>query len=90
MVMIAVMITVAIVVVFIPVAVRMPAAGVFVPPPVFARPAVLTRFVQFSARVICLSTLPAVAFNSHVQPLIGSCYAPLASPIIGANRRRTD
>lgn len=84
------MIAVAIVVMIIPVAVRMPAVGVFVPPPMFARPAELTRLAQFPARAICLSTLPAVAFNSHVQPLIGSCDAPLASPIIGANHRRTD
>jgi hypothetical protein len=89
-VMIAVMLTVAVVVMIIPVAVRMPAVGVFVPPPMFARPAVLAGLAQFSARAICLSTLPAVAFNSHVQPLIGSCDAPLASPVIGVNHRRTD
>jgi hypothetical protein len=88
--MIAVMIAVAIVVMIIPVAVGMPAAAVFVPPPVFARPAILTRLVQLLACVCCLSTLPAVAINRHVQPMIGFCYAPLASPFIGANHRRTD
>jgi hypothetical protein len=85
-----VMITVAIVVMIVPVAICMPAVSVFVPPPVRVRPAELTRLVQLLACVICLSTLPAVAFNSRVQSLIGFYDAPLAGPFISADHRRAD
>jgi hypothetical protein len=75
---IAVTIAVMIVVVIIPVAVCMPTTFVLVPPPVCVRPAVLTRLVQLLARVYRLSTFPAVAFDSLVQPMIGFCDASLA------------
>jgi hypothetical protein len=88
--MLAVAVAIAIVIMIIPVAVRMPAVAVFVPPPVFARPAGLTRLAQFFACFCCLPALPAVAINSRVQLLIGFYYAPLATLIIGANHRRTD
>jgi hypothetical protein len=69
---------VAIMVMIIPVAVRMPTTTVLVPPPVRARPAVLTRLAQLAARVFRLSTLPAVAFGCFVQAMVGFCDAPLA------------
>jgi hypothetical protein len=72
------MVAVAIVVMIIPVAVGMPTTAVFVPPPVGARPAVLTSLAQLVPRAFRLFTLPAVALGSFVQAMVGFCDAPLA------------
>lgn len=84
------MVTAMIMVVIIPVAIRVPTMAVFVPPPMCVGPAVLTRFVQLLTRVYYLSAFPAVVFRRFVQPMIGSCDAPLACRFIGANGRCAD
>jgi hypothetical protein len=85
-----VLMVVAIVVMVIPVAICMPTMAVFVPPPMRVRPAVLAGFMQLTACAARLSTLPSMVFDSFVQPMIGSCDAPLACCFLGANGRCAD
>jgi hypothetical protein len=86
------MVTIAlmIVVVIIPVAIRAPAAAVFVPPAVRVRPAVLPFPAQSVSCTVCLPALPAIPFSGLMHLTVGSRDAPLAIPLIGANRRCAD
>jgi hypothetical protein len=73
---------VAIVIVVIPIAVGMPAVAVFVPPAMPLVPAAFPRFAQFVPRMVRLPAVPAVIFDSFVQPMIRFGDAPLATIIV--------
>jgi hypothetical protein len=55
------------VVVLVPITFRVPAALVFLPPPMALPPATLPRIMQFATLVICLSTVASVFFNCLVE-----------------------
>jgi hypothetical protein len=76
-------------VVIVPIAIAVPAAVVFVPPPVFGLPAILAGFPQFVPRVFGLFAVPAVVFHGFVNSMIGPRQAILAFPFVRANLGRT-
>jgi hypothetical protein len=80
-------IAVVIMIMVIPIMIRMPAMFVFIPPSVVDIPATLTRIVQLVTPTLSLLALVAVTLDSFVEPVIGSCDAPLAV-VIGAQVRR--
>ena len=69
-------------IVVIPIAVGMPAVAVFVPPTVPLAPAAFARLVKFVTRMVRLPAVPAVIFDSFVQPMIRFGDAPLATIIV--------
>jgi hypothetical protein len=76
-------------VVIVPIAVGMPAALMFVPPPVVGAPAMLASLVQLVARVFRLFAVPAVMLHGFVEPVIGFCQTMLAFAFICPNLGRT-
>jgi hypothetical protein len=80
---------VAIVIVVIPITVGMPAVAVFVPPTMSLVPAAFPRFAQFVPRMVRLPAVPAVIFDSFVQPVVRLGDAALATIIVigGCPRR---
>jgi hypothetical protein len=73
-------------VIVVPIAIGVPAVVIFVPPPVIGLPAILTSFLQFVPRVLCLLALPAMVLYGFVNPMIGAHQAILAFPFTCANR----
>jgi hypothetical protein len=73
----------------IPITVGMPAVAVFVPPTVPLVPAAFPRFAQFVPRMVRLPAVPAVIFDSFVQPVVRLGDAALATIIVigGCPRR---
>jgi hypothetical protein len=55
------------VVVLVPIAFRVPAALVFVPPPMPLTPATLPRTVQFTTLVVCQSAVASVSLDCLVE-----------------------
>jgi hypothetical protein len=66
----------------IPIAIGVPAAVVFIPPPMVGAPAIFSNLVQFVARVLGLLAIPAVVFHGLVQPVIRPRQSPLAIPFV--------
>jgi hypothetical protein len=55
------------VIVLVPITIRVPAALVFIPPPMTLPPAALPRTVQFPTLVICLSAVASVSLDCLVE-----------------------
>jgi hypothetical protein len=81
------MIAITVVIMIVPVAIGVPAMAVFIPPLVVRAPATLAGFVQFVTRVVGLFAIPAMMFNSFVQPVIGPGNAMLALAFVGRRAR---
>ncbi len=71
-----------VVIVVIPIAIVVPATAVFVPPAVPLVPAAFPRFAQFVPRMVRLPAVPAVIFDSFVQPVVCLGDAALATIIV--------
>ncbi len=71
-----------VVIVGIPITIVVPAVAVFVPPTMSLVPAAFPRFAQFVPRMVRLPAVPAVIFDSFVQPMIRFGDAPLATIIV--------
>jgi hypothetical protein len=82
-----VMVAVAIVVMIVPVAFGVPAAIMFIPPPVDAIPAAFALGSQLSASDFGLVATEPVPFNCHVQPMICPGNASLAIVFVSAHQR---
>ena len=54
-------------IVLVPIAFLMPAALVFLPPPMLLAPATLPRIMQFTTLVICLSAVASVFLHRLVE-----------------------
>jgi hypothetical protein len=80
-------IVIAIMVMIVPVAIGVPAMAVFIPPFVVPAPASLAGLMQVVARVVRLLAVPAMMFNSFVEPVIGLGNATLAVIVIGDSAR---
>ena len=85
--MVMVAVAVAIVVMIVPVAFGVPAAIMFIPPPVDAMPAAFALGSQLSAGDFRLMAAEPVAFNCHVQLMICSGNASLAIVFVSAHQR---
>ena len=66
----------------IPIAIVVPATAVFVPPTVSLAPAAFARLVKFVTRMVRLPAVPAVIFDSFVQPMVRLGDAALATIIV--------
>jgi hypothetical protein len=55
------------VIVLVPITIRVPAALVFIPPPMTLPPAALPRTVQFPTLVICQSAVASVSLDCLVE-----------------------
>jgi hypothetical protein len=71
-----------VVIVVIPIAIVVPATAVFVPPTVPLAPAAFARLVKFVTRMVRLPAVPAVIFDSFVQPMVRLGDAALATIIV--------
>jgi len=71
-----------IVVVLVPIALRVPAVFVFIPPPVTFTPATLSRLVQFTALVVCLSAVASMFLDGFVEFMIGMSDPALAAVVV--------
>ena len=73
---------VAVVIAIVPISIAVPAAAVFVPPPMVLAPAAFAGFPQLMARVIRLPAIPAMMLNGFVQLAVGFVDAPLAMIVV--------
>jgi hypothetical protein len=71
-----------VVVVIVPIAVRVPAVVVFVPPLMPLTPATLTRVVQFTTLVICLSAVASVSVDCLVEFMLRVSDSALTSVLV--------
>jgi hypothetical protein len=58
------------VIVLVPIVFRVPAALVFLPPPMLLTPATLPHIMQFTTLVICLSAVASVFLNCFVEFMV--------------------